>query len=172
MRACRLYDHKAGYASHPDFNPLDGAGGLHAHARWHERGQPVVYCAASPSLALLEILVHQDPQRFQEQMLLNLDIDVQDDAAELVTANQLVQLLRDAPAGDPESETRAYGTRWLREKRSLLLIVPSLVMPFENNLILNPLHPDVQRVRIVSSERFTLERRLLWHLGEKRPNTH
>src|SRR5690606_8893785 len=116
----------------PNFNPLDGAGGLHGDARWHHRGQPILYTASSPSLALLEILVHIDPRRFQQQTLLRLEIG---DDIEQVTHAQLVQLLRDAPEGDPEARTRDYGTTWLTEKRTLALQVPSLVMPFENNLI-------------------------------------
>lgn len=141
-------------------------GGLHGHARWHHRGQPVLYTAVSPSLALLEVLVHIDPRRFEEQTLLRLEIE---DDAEHVTHAQLVQLLRDAPAGDPEARTRDYGTSWLAEKRTLALIVPSLVMPFENNVILNPLHPAAKRTRITARERVTLDERLVQRLSPDQP---
>lgn len=161
MQAWRIYDHNAAYARQPNFNPLDGAGGLQGYARWHHRGQPILYTASSPSLALLEVLVHIDPRRFQQQTLLQLEIDAD---AERVTHAQLVQLLRDAPTNDPEAGTRDYGTTWLAEKRTLALIVPSLVMPFENNVILNPQHPDAANIRITASERITLDERLLKRL--------
>lgn len=165
MRIWRIYDHKAPYAMHPEFNPLGGAGGLHSHARWHERGQPVTYSAASPSLALLEILVHQDPERFKEQTLLQIEINQPDGSLEYVSASELVQLLRDASNHDRESATRAYGTRWLKEQRSLALVVPSFVMPFENNIIINPLHAEFHRVRVTSTAIVTLDRRLLRRFG-------
>jgi len=162
VRAWRSYDHDAAYASQPNFDPLDGAGGLHGHARWHNRGHPILYAAGSPSLALLEILVHIDPTRFQEQTLVQLEFD---DDSERVTHAQLVQLLRDAPDDDPRAATRAYGTAWLEEGRTLALIVPSIVMPFEDNIILNPLHPNAMRIRIIARERLTLDERLLKRLA-------
>jgi RES domain-containing protein len=42
------------------FTDLQGIGGLHVAGRWHEKGYPIVYAAASVSTALLEILVHLD----------------------------------------------------------------------------------------------------------------
>lgn len=161
MQAWRIYDPNAAYARQPNFDPLDGAGGLQGYARWHHRGQPILYTASSPSLALLEVLVHIDPRRFHQQTLLQLEIDAD---AERVTHAQLVQLLRDAPASDPEAGTRDYGTTWLAEKRSLALVVPSLVMPFENNIILNPQHPHAANIRIVATERITLDQRLIERL--------
>lgn len=158
MRAWRIYDHRAAYASQPDFDPLDGAGGLHGDSRWHHRGQPILYAASSPSLALLETLVHIDPRRFQQQTLLQLEVG---DDAERVTRAQLAQILRDAPEHDPVAGTRDYGTAWLAEKRTLVLVVPSLVMPFEDNIILNPQHPLATSIRILVSERITLDQRLV-----------
>lgn len=161
MRAWRIYDHNAAYAKQADFDPTGGEGGLHGHGRWHHKGHPITYAASSPSLALLEILVHIDPRRFREQTLLELDIP---EEAETVTRAQLVQLLRDAPEGDPQAGTRAFGTTWLQEQRSLALVVPSTVVPFEQNIILNPHHPNGGNVRIVSRERITLDDRLLRNL--------
>lgn len=161
MRAWRIYDHNAAHARQATFDPLRGEGGLHGPGRWHHKGNPITYTASSPSLALLEILVHIDPRRFREQTLLELDIP---DDTEAVTRAHLVQLLRDAPEGGPQARTRAYGTTWLEEQRSLALIVPSLVMPFEENLVLNPLHPNANEVRILRRERITLDERLLHNL--------
>lgn len=162
MRTWRIFDHNAAHAKQPNFNPLDGVGGLHGHARWHNKGHPVLYTASSPSLALLEILVHIDPERFPEHTLLQLEFD--DDDSERVTPAQLMQLMRGAPEDDPQSTTRAYGTTWLLEKRSLALVVPSMVMPFEDNVILNPLHENANRIRIILRERLTLDERLAQRL--------
>lgn len=161
MRAWRIFDHNAAYARRADFDPLGGDGGLHGPGRWHRKGRPVTYSASSPSLALLEILVHIDPRRFTEQTLLELEVP---DDTERVTRAQLVQLLRDVPDGNAQARTRAYGTAWLEESRSLALVVPSMVVPFEHNVVLNPLHPNASGIRIVSRERITLDERLLRNL--------
>lgn len=161
MRVWRIFDPHAAHASRPGYDPLAGEGGLHAPGRWHHRGTPMLYTSASPSLALLETLVHLVPADFGERTLLELEIPAaQAEAAETVTRTRLVQLLRDAPAGDPERETRAYGTAWARSERSLVLWAPSLVMPLEGNAMLNPRHPGMAEVRVVGRERVTLDGRL------------
>lgn len=162
MRAWRIYPHTAPWGGHPDFDPLDGQGGLHGAGRWHHAGTPILYAAASPSLAMLEVLVHLTPVDFGERTL--LEIDVPDDiasASEAVGLARLVQLLRDAPEGDLEAKTRDFGTAWAREGRSLALLAPSIVMPHERNVILNPRHPRAPDLEILRSERVTLDPRLL-----------
>jgi RES domain-containing protein len=70
MIVFRLFNHNAPYAKRPDFNPLDGSGGLYAAMRWNERGTPMLYCSASPSLAILETLANVDAANFGERTLL------------------------------------------------------------------------------------------------------
>jgi RES domain-containing protein len=55
----------------------------------------------------------------------------------------------------------AIGTSWARSARSLVLAVPSAVIPGEENLILNPAHADMARVRIVEIAPFAFDPRLL-----------
>ncbi|MEJ5978818.1 RES domain-containing protein [Novosphingobium sp. PS1R-30] len=40
----------------------------------------------------------------------------------------------------------AFGTEWVKSRRSLLLEVPSVIVPEERNLLINPVHPDAARV--------------------------
>lgn len=112
MRAWRIYDPEAPHARQPNFDPLSGAGGLHAAARWNHKGHPILYAAANPSLALLEVLVHIDPGRFRERTLVELSLD---DDVEEVTHAHLLQIQRDAMRDDLEAGTRRYGTSWLQE---------------------------------------------------------
>jgi RES domain-containing protein len=53
------------------------------------------------------------------------------------------------------------GDRWVQEGRCVALLVPSVVLPAERNLLLNPEHPDFRRVKILESEAFVFDRRLL-----------
>ena len=117
----------------------------------------MLYASSTPSLALLEVLVWETPESFRERTLLQIDLE---DDAEVVSA-QHVALLLDPEAGTGEARTRDFGNAWLQEQRSLALVVPSVVMPFENNVVVNPLHPRAVTVRIISSHVITLDQRLL-----------
>lgn len=57
-----------------------------------------------------------------------------------------------------------YGSAWLKDGRSLALIVPSMIMPFEDDIILNPMHGKAKRIRITLRERLTLDGRLAQHV--------
>lgn len=159
MRAWRIYPHTAAYAQAPGFDPLDGAGGRVAANRWNDPGNPVNYAAATPSLATLEALANLDLlHEFGERTLLELELE---DDIEEVSLELTLRLREDGPADDPEEHTRAYGTAWLKEKRSLALLVPSFVMPFERNVLINPLHPKAGSLKVLRKERLRLDQRLL-----------
>ena len=159
MRAWRIYPHDAAYARAPGFNPLDGAGGRVAANRWNDPGHPVIYAAINPSLAALEAIANlRHAAAFGERTILEIELD---DDAEIVTVEQLLRLREDAPADDPELTTRRYGTQWLQEKRSLALLAPSFVMPYDLNVLINPLHPKAKSLEIIRQEKVRLDPRLV-----------
>lgn len=159
MHAWRLYDHQAPHTKLEGFDPLDGRGGLFAPSRWNERGVRMVYASESPSLAVLETLAHLSAQDLDERMLIKIEIP--DDATvEEVRTKHLVQLLRHLPGEHPEMRTREFGSRWAEEQRSYVLRVPSVVMPSETNLLLNPEHAEHAGTRVVSAELFLFDTRL------------
>ena len=57
--------------------------------------------------------------------------------------------------------TQGIGEDFLNENKSLGLQVPSAIVPQENNFLLNPLHPDFKKVKIISSELLELDKRLI-----------
>lgn len=158
MRLWRLFDHQTPWAKAEGFDPLDGSGGLFAASRWNLQGTRMVYLASSPSLCVLETLAHVNPTEFGERKLLELDLP--ETSIEDVSEALFIQLLRDAPKGDLEQTTREYGSRWAKEKRSLLLRVPSIVVPLEKNFLLNPLHNLSGAVRVVNEDIIRLDRRI------------
>ena len=162
MRVWRLFDHAAPYALAPGFDPVDGAGGLHAAGRWNDVGTPVVYTSSNASLAVLERAVHTGLADFDEQTLLELAVP-EDASVEEVSVERAWQLQHQAlSAGeDSEARSRAFGSAWLRSERTLVLRVPSVVVPFDHNLILNPRHAEMARVEVTRRERFSLDPRLL-----------
>lgn len=136
---------------------LEGVGGLMVSGRWHRRGQPILYTASSAALAALEVLVHVEPLQAPDDLrLLGLELPDEPTIEELVPA-LLPEDWRSVPA--PES-TQSIGNAWLERRSSVALRVPSVVVPMDTNVLLNPRHPDMTRVRISSNEAFRFDSRL------------
>lgn len=124
--------------------------------RWNRKGMPMVYAAGSQSLAMLEMLVQDEPLRARYVMVpatlpKNLKI-------ERVTPDQLPADWRDLGARE---QLQAIGTDWARRKSSSVLAVPSVVIPTETNYLLNPLHPSFARIEIGKPEEFVTDLRLI-----------
>lgn len=47
----------------------------------------------------------------------------------------------------PQSVKKA-GDRWIKNQESVILKVPSAIIPVENNYLINPLHPDFEKIVI------------------------
>ena len=60
----------------------------------------------------------------------------------------------------PPEGLAAIGTRWIQARHTLVLAVPSAIIPRELNYLLNPLHPQFKRVRIGPPEPFFFDPRL------------
>lgn len=111
--------------------------------RWNPKGWPVVYTAESRSLALLELMVQDDPLRARYAWIpahLPLDLPMEQlDAAEMPT---------DWRTTAAKSVLQGLGQRWLEAGLSAVLVVHSAVVPGERNYLLNPLHPDFSQIAI------------------------
>jgi RES domain-containing protein len=135
---------------------LDGRGGVLASARWHTQGRPIVYLAGSPAGALVEVLVNLelDPGRLPGSYTL-LKAEAADD---LPVRRVDVAALPEGWVGDLAA-TRSVGDAWLAGGESALLEVPSAILPETFNLLLNPLHADAGRVRVVWTHAYPYDRR-------------
>lgn len=114
---------------------LSGAGGLQSINRWNVQPAPIIYAAQSRALSMLEVLVHLSvpitdlPDDYIFQV-----IDAAAGSIESVTPADI------APGGRA-AQTATFGTQWLNSQRSLLLRVPSIIVPQEYNILFNPKHP-------------------------------
>jgi RES domain-containing protein len=54
-----------------------------------------------------------------------------------------------------------FGDAWVRERRSAILVVPSVVVPSENNILINPNHPDAAHITYGAPASFSYDPRLL-----------
>jgi RES domain-containing protein len=135
---------------------FSGEGARLYGGRWNRKGMPMVYTAGSQSLAMLEMLVQDEPLRARYVMVpvtlpKNLKI-------ERVTPDQLPADWRDLGARE---QLQAIGTDWARRRSSSVLAVPSMVIPTETNYLLNPLHPAFARIVIGKPEEFVTDLRLI-----------
>jgi RES domain-containing protein len=138
-----------------------GDGARITGGRWTSPGYPAIYCAEHLSLAILEVLVHApDPsQRSVARVRFRIRLN-----------RALVERVRDTrvPADfsprTPYAVTRAIGDEWLHHARRPALSVPSAIVPTERNYILNPRHPQFDRLSWGADQQINLDNRL-WMIG-------
>jgi RES domain-containing protein len=128
-------------------NDLSGNGAALYPGRWNSLDRPIVYSSSSIALACLETVVHlagDDPLPFPRQ-LVRITISSHHWQQRKSFANEEFSGWASAPtpehAEDWLAATRAWGDAWLLGCESLLAEVPSVIVPEETNLLLNPLHP-------------------------------
>ena len=102
------------------------------------------------------MLVHtEDTRLLAAVQWVTIPVDIDEKLIEI--PKHLPEDWRRLPA--PQS-TRRFGTRWIREARSVVLRVPSIVVDGEFNYILNPRHRDFGRLRIGNPAPFSFDSRL------------
>lgn len=117
---------------------LDGSGAKAYGGRWNSPGTAILYTSESIALAALELLVHlRRGQVLGSYQLLTLSIP--DSSVRRLDPSDLPLDWRADPL--PVSTAR-LGDGWAASGRSLALLVPSVIIPREHNLLVSPSHPD------------------------------
>ncbi|MEO5712192.1 MAG: RES family NAD+ phosphorylase [Luteolibacter sp.] len=135
---------------------MDGEGARRYGGRWNSPGLPAVYLAESRALAALEILVHAP----REALLLSwivIGMEIPDDWLETASPADLPPNWRAQPSS---SAAQAYGSEWLRSGRGVALVLPSVVIPEEHSLLVNPLHPRMSELKPEKPKPFSFDPRL------------
>ncbi|MEX4002187.1 RES family NAD+ phosphorylase [Paraburkholderia sp. EG285A] len=154
MRLYRLAKERRGYYRADD---LSGNGAAIAGGRWNPRGMRVLYTCCHASTALLEALVHMAGLLPAGGYFL-VTLEVPDVVYDAAFAPGMPDGWADLTS-DPVA-TRALGRQWLEAGEQLAMRVPSVVCPTDFNLLLNPMHPEMASVKVISTEPFTLDPRL------------
>lgn len=134
---------------------FSGEGARLYGGRWNTKGVSVVYTAATQSLAMLEMLVQDEPLRARYVM-----IEVR------IPKSVTIERIKpgDLPSGWREIISReklqAIGSQWAIKRSSAVLAVPSALVPAETNYLLNPLHADIRRIRFGKPRSFRTDPRL------------
>lgn len=115
---------------------FDATGSTIAPGRWNTPGSPVIYTAEHYSTALLEKLVHGSGRLPPNQHYVEITIP-RGTRYEVFSPPAL-------PGWDamPATVSKAFGEAWCVERRSAILIVPSVVARLDSNILINPAHPD------------------------------
>jgi len=133
---------------------LRGIGGLKAAGRWHYAGRPIVYLADTPASALLEVCVHTSandvPPEFTLLKVEGPDLDVPSIGVDTLPAGWRTDL----------EITRDLGTSWLEKNQTVMLRVPSAIVPQTMNCLFNPAHGRAGKFRIVDAIAYPFDARL------------
>jgi RES domain-containing protein len=135
---------------------LSGAGALIQGGRWNEKGTPVVYASPSIALACLETLVHLASSGLPlNRYLVRIDVE------EAVWRAR--QRLTSPPVGwdaiPPGRVSIDEGQKWLSGGASVILEVPSVIVPEEFNVLINPKHPDAATLKATKIRKWTYDSR-------------
>jgi RES domain-containing protein len=136
---------------------FSGLGGLYADGSWTLRGHPVIYTSASISLAVLEYTLNYRRRGWVPASVLGRAFIPDNVRIDAVTSTGLP---RNWSAADSPPKLREIGQRWLHVGELAVLKVPSAIVVEEWNYILNPQHPDFQKLIPQKLKKFHFDRRL------------
>jgi len=149
MIVYRLVRKKYGFA-------LSGDGAKKAGGRWNSVDHPLIYTSDSRSLCTAEVAVSLPivilPKDFE--MLL---IEIPDD---IIIPEVNTRDLPDGWRKFPYMEkTIQLGDQFISENKYLVMKVPSAVVPGDSNYLINPRHPDFEKIKIIKTEPYEFDER-------------
>lgn len=150
LTAWRLY--KPAHAA----TAFSGDGARIYGGRWNSKGTAVVYVSERLTLASLELLVHLNSAQVLETYEFR-PVSFEDSLVENLDPNVLPPGWRADPA---PPQLRMIGDQWVRQGRSVVLRVPTALVPGEFNYLINPTHPHAGRLQLGEAEEFRFDPRL------------
>ena len=141
---------------------LSGNGARLFGGRWNSEGLFAMYTSSSRSLALLETLAHTPAKILQEKIYLLVSFYLPDGISPEEIDRDKLTTGWDAP--DTRPLTKKMGDKFLRNKTGLLLAVPSVLTSEENNYLLNPLHTDIKKLKLMNKRRIHFDTRVAGNL--------
>ena len=134
---------------------ISGNGAAINGSRWNSKNIRMLYTGQYISLSILESLVHLREIDLPEKQFL-LMIEVPDIEFQEIRVSKLMEKWQ-----KHISYTQWIGDQFIIANQSLILKVPSAIVPQENNFLMNTLHKDFKKVKIISSELLKIDKRLL-----------
>ena len=140
----------------PYIEDISGQGAFLYGGRWNSTGVRLLYTAGNLSLAMLESLVHFGGRIMGDYC--RIAIQIPDTSISVIPADQLPDSWRHNPSPDI---LKHVGDNFIQEGKSLTLKIPSVIVPDEFNYLVNPLHTDFKKVKIITRSLVTFDDRLI-----------
>jgi RES domain-containing protein len=154
ISAWRIATDAPGYTA----DDLTGTGAKLSGGRWNRPGNAMLYCASNVSLAVLETFVHLKAGGLPLNRYL-VELTIPDPVWKRATTLTPPAVGWDAiPTGKTSLDE---GDRWLKANLSAVLIVPSVIVSEEANVLINPLHPDTRQITARKVRKWVYDPRLM-----------
>lgn len=146
----------------PDYTAedTDGTGAKKTGGRWNRVGLPVIYTASTRALACLETVVHLGSGGLPLNRYL-VRVEIPDDVWNMrrIITEATAPVGWDAlPTGKVSLD---LGDQWLTSLSSCIMEVPSIIIPEEQNILLNPRHPDAVKIKAVKVRKWLYDNRII-----------
>jgi RES domain-containing protein len=144
-------------AREPFAHTLSGKGAAMRGARWNSPGVELIYTAENRSLAMAEVAVHLTLATLPTDFRM-ISIEIPDDIA--IQTIPVEVLPADWNIFPHPASTQKTGDKFVAEGLCAVLKIPSVVTDGDYNYLLNPLHPDFGRIKIVEVKKFAFDGRV------------
>ena len=114
--------------------------------RWNSEGNKVIYCAESIALAFLESMIRRQGVGFNKDFKIMIIKIPSKTKINIINVTALEKGWRDF---NNYSKCQGPGNKWYNERKDLLLKVPSAVLPETFNYVINTMHPDYKKVKLI-----------------------
>jgi RES domain-containing protein len=145
---------KARYAD----DAFSGDGAMRFDGRWHRRGVRIAYASDAPASALLDVITHTEASSRLRHDYVLFEVRLDPDEHLLTVGPDL--LPDDWRAVPWPTSTQEIGTFWYEEQASVVLDVPSAVVPHQRNFLINVSHPRFEELEVQGPAPFEIDPRL------------
>lgn len=129
--------------------------------RWNSEGEGMIYTGGSASLSCLEVLAHKSGAALSSGKFSMAVISFDDSLlVEEIKLEKLQKLNTEWFKVLHYPITQKLGNEWLLNRKSAVLKVPSAIVDREYNYLINPLHPDFKKIKVLDIKPFNFDSRL------------
>jgi RES domain-containing protein len=124
--------------------------------RWNHKSVPCIYTSETRALELLEYTVNINIDEIPRALSI-VTFEIPDQEIEIVSQEKLPGNWKEIPAS---ASTKDFGTNLLKNSAKAIFKIPSSVMPYEFNYLLNPLHPAAKDFKLIEIIDFVYDVRI------------
>lgn len=125
--------------------------------RWNSFNTKLVYTAESRALATLEVSVHLDLSEDLPTDRYYVEIEIPDELT--IQEVKMEDLPEDWDSKPPSIITQIIGDDFVFQNESAVLKVPSSIVPFEFNYLINPNHPESKKIKVIGKTSMNFDQR-------------